>query len=146
MEVFMVKRLVVLLSLIFLCSGAASAAEFSADMISTTKSGRTNTGKAFFSKDKWRIDMGAPQKGSERAFATTSIITRSDKKVIWTIMPARKMYGEKAYDDMKDRPYVGQKMLGEVARNEFKDISAVTCAQKSATISICHNCVVFPVT
>ena len=118
MEVVMVKRLAVLLSLIFLFSGVASAFEFSADTIMTGK-GRTNTGKAFFSKDKYRIDMEAPQKGNARAFAATSIITRIDKKVIWTIMPDRKMYGEKAYDDMKDRPMVeAKKMVGEVERKE----------------------------
>jgi hypothetical protein len=116
MEVVMVKRLVVLLSLIFLFSGVAFAAEFSADTIMTGK-GHTNTGKAFFSKDRYRIDMESPQQGSGRAFGARSIITRIDKKVIWTIMPDRKMYMEKAYDDMKDRPIV-EKMAGEVERKQ----------------------------
>src|SRR5271169_3502074 len=108
MEVVMVKRLTVLLSLIFLFSGVALAAEFSADTISTGK-GRTNTGKAFFSKDRYRIDMENHN---------TSMIVRIDKKVIWTIMPNRKTYMEKAYDDMKDRPMVEQKMVGEVERKQ----------------------------
>jgi hypothetical protein len=117
MEVVMVRRLAVMLSLIFLFSGMALAAEFSADTITTGK-GHTNTGKAFFSKDKYRIDMEVPQKGSGKALSSMSMITRIDKKVIWTIMPDRKMYMEKAYDDMKDRPMVEQKMAGEVERKE----------------------------
>ena len=104
----MVKRLAVLLSLIFMFSGVALAAEFSADTVSTGK-GHTNTGKAFFSKDKYRIDMDTHN---------TTMITRMDKKVIWTIMRDKKMYMEKAYDDMKDRPMVEQKMVGEVERKE----------------------------
>ena len=115
----MVKRLAALLSLIFLFSAVASATEFSADTIMTCK-GRTMTGKAFFSKDRYRIDMEAPQiKGSERAFAVTSRIVRMDKKVVWHINPNTKTYGEIAYDDMKDRPMAeAKKMVGEVERKE----------------------------
>ena len=115
----MVKRLAVLLSLIFLFSGVASATEFSADTIMTGK-GRTMTGKAFFSKDRYRIDMVTPQQQeSERAFAVTSRIVRMDKKVVWHISPNTKTYGEIVYDDMKDRPMSeAKKMVGEVERKE----------------------------
>jgi len=112
----MVKRLAVFLFFIFLFSGVALALEFSADTISTGR-GRTNTGKVFFSKDKYRMDMEAPRKGNDRDLGAMSMIVRMDKKVIWTIMPNKKMYMEKAYDDTKDRPMVEQqKMVGEVER------------------------------
>lgn len=103
----MVKRLAVLLSLIFLFSGVALAAEFSADMITASK-GRTNTGKVFFSKDRFRVDIDANR----------TMITRMDKKVTWNIMRDKKVCIEKTYDDIKNRPMVDEKVYGELERKQ----------------------------
>ena len=105
----MVRRLTVLLSIIFLFSGVALAAEFSADTIMTSK-GHTNTGKAFFGKNRFRIDMLSPQ--------NMTVITRIDKKVIWNIMQNKKMYMEMPYDAMKNKPMLEEKMEGDVERKQ----------------------------
>ncbi len=74
----------VIVALIFLFGGIAFAQDFSADMVSTTKSGVV-TGKIFVTKEKTRMEM--PQ-------AIT--ITRMDKNVVWILMPDQKMYMEQS--------------------------------------------------
>ena len=51
----------------------------------TTGKRNTNTGKSFFTKDKYRIGRETHQKGSGKAFGAMTMITHIDKKVIWTI-------------------------------------------------------------
>jgi outer membrane lipoprotein-sorting protein len=102
----MMKRFLIFLSFIFLFSGVASALEFSADTVMTTK-GHKTTGKIFFSKDKMRMDMVSPQ--------NMSMITRIDKKVAWKIMPKEKTYMEIPLN-MKNKPMVEEKMQGEMER------------------------------
>ena len=105
----MVKRLAVLLSVIFLFSGVASALEFSADSITAGK-GYTNTMKAFFSKGRFRMDTTSTK-------TRMSMIWHIDKKVLLTIMPDKKIYMESTYD-IKDGPMVEEKMMGEVERKQ----------------------------
>ena len=77
---------------ICLSSAAATAApemkSFSADAISQAR-GERFEGKIYATKDKVRMEM---------AGAVT--ITRSDKNVMWMLMPADKIYMEQPFDPM----------------------------------------------
>jgi hypothetical protein len=75
---------------IVVLSGAASAYEFSADAV-MTDDGQTITGRIFAKAHKVRMEMKTPEK--------MIIITRIDKKVAWSIIPAHnKMYMELPVD------------------------------------------------
>ena len=45
------------------------------------------------------------------------MITRMDKKVIWNIMPAQKMYMEIPFN-LKNQPLVEEKLQGEIERKQ----------------------------
>ena len=107
-EVNVVKRLVVLAAFLFLFSGTALALEFSADTVMTSKDHKS-TGKIYSGNEKFRMDVD-----SSRA---TFTITRLDKKVVWNVMPAEKMYMEMPFE-MKKRPMVDEKMEGEIERKQ----------------------------
>ena len=68
--------------LVFIFGGIANAQDFSADTVSTTKEG-TFTGKIFATKEKTRMEM-----------SQAITITRTDKKIVWMLMPDEKMYME----------------------------------------------------
>jgi len=104
----MAKRLIFLVSFLCLFSGIASALEFSADTVMTTKDHKS-TGKIYFGNKKFRMDMDSP--------VAMSTITRLDKKVVWNIMPTQKMYMEMPFDTKK-KPMVEEKMEGEVERKQ----------------------------
>jgi hypothetical protein len=87
-------------------SGTALAIEFSADTATTTGQ-HTMSGKIYFSDDKFRMDMNAPQ--------TMSMITRQDKKVIWNIMHDQKMYMEMPIRE-ENKPRVTKEFEGEIER------------------------------
>ncbi len=101
-------------------SGIASAQEFSADMVSTTKDG-TFTGKIFVSKDKVRMEV--PE---------SITITRMDKRVAWMLMPGEKMYLEQPFDPRNavatsenvsgeiERKFIGQEMLDTKMTNKYR--------------------------
>ncbi len=89
--------------LIFLFGGSAFALNFSADMVSTTKGGVVK-GKIFVTKEKTRMEV--PQ-------AIT--ITRMDKKVVWVLMPEKKMYAQQALKP-EDMVASAKKMPGEIER------------------------------
>ncbi len=89
--------------LMIMSAAGLASQEFSADMVSTTKQG-TVTGKIYVSKDKTRTEMGS-----------SISISRMDKKVVWVLIPDKKMYME---NELKPEqlPAMPEKMPGEVER------------------------------
>jgi outer membrane lipoprotein-sorting protein len=106
-EGLMFKKYFAVLLFVFLLSGNALAVEFSADTISTYKGEHETQGKMYFKPDKYRMDM--------KAHGDMIMITRVDKKVIWNIMPAQKMYMEMPFD-LRNKPKVEEKFEGEIDR------------------------------
>ena len=98
----------ILLSVIVL-TGTAFAVEFSAETILTHGGGAKTSGKVYYKADRFRMDMKSPEE--------MSMITRMDKKVIWNIMPAQKMYMEIPFD-LKNQPLVEEKLQGEIDRKQ----------------------------
>lgn len=92
--------------LLFFFGGIASAQDFSADMVSTTKGG-VFTGKIYVAKEKTRMEM--PQ-------AIT--ITRMDKNIVWILMPEQKMYMEQPLKPEKVAAST-DKMPGEIERKHL---------------------------
>jgi hypothetical protein len=88
---------------IFLLATIALAEDFSADMISTTKSGIFK-GKIFISKDKTRMET--PESIS---------ISRMDRKLVWILMPKEKKYMEQSFDPSK-AVATSEKVNGEIER------------------------------
>ena len=76
-----------------LWSGPAPAAEFSADMVHTTK-GYTSTTKIYVKDQKTRTE---PQGRGQAQYT----IARGDLQKTWVVMPAQKAYMEMAYDPSK---------------------------------------------
>lgn len=106
----MLKKIIFLMSFVFLIAANAFAMEFSADTTMTTKEG-TSKGKIYFKKDKSRMELDTKlQEGM-------IMITRMDKKVAWNIMPKKKMYMEIPLT-MKNKPMVEEKMEGELERKQ----------------------------
>lgn len=103
------KRFLFVLLLCVLLSGAAFAVEFSADTITTMKGGQTVAGKMYFKPDKFRMEM--------KTHEDMIMITRTDKKVMWNIMPKQKMYLEMPLD-LKNKPKVEEKFPGEIERKQ----------------------------
>jgi len=95
-----------LMILLFFFGGTASAQDFSADMVSTTKEG-VFTGKIYVAKEKTRMEM--PQ-------AIT--ITRVDKSVVWILMPEQKMYMEQPLKP-ENIAASTDKMPGEIERKHL---------------------------
>ena len=104
----MLKRFIaVSLCILFLfISGTALAIEFSADTVTTTKDFKTS-GKIYFSGDKFRMDIHAPQ--------PMSMITRRDKNVVWNVMHDQKMYMEMPLRE-ENKPRVEKEFEGEIER------------------------------
>jgi hypothetical protein len=69
--------------------------------------GEKITGKLYYKPDRFRMEM--------KAHEDMIVITRTDKKVAWNIMPAMKMYMEMPFD-LKNRPMVEDKFEGETER------------------------------
>ena len=109
-EDYMLKKFFVFSLFVFLLSGTCLAFEFSADTIMTYKGQGKTTGKIFYKSDKFRMDMESPQE--------MTTITRMDKKVIWNIMPAEKMYMELPFN-MENKPRVEEKFEGEIERKHI---------------------------
>lgn len=100
-----VMRCVIFLVLwVALSSAVVSAEDFSADMVSSSPEG-SFTAKLYVSGDKSRMEMSE---------ATT--ISRMDKKVVWILMPAEKMYMEQPIDP-RTAASIQEKMTGEIERN-----------------------------
>jgi hypothetical protein len=98
-------KLAVLVMGIFTAFFAATveAADFSADMINTSK-GKVLKSKIFMTKDKIRLETHE-----------SIMITRMDKKVVWILMPNDKMYMEQSFNPEK-APATSKKVEGEIER------------------------------
>ena len=103
----MFKKVLTIASFLLFLSGMAYGFEFSADTISTFKGEQKLQGKMYFKQDKFRMDM----KGN----GDMHMITRIDKKVVWNVMPAQKMYMEMPFN-LKNKPKVDEKFEGEIER------------------------------
>ncbi|HTY13160.1 MAG TPA: DUF4412 domain-containing protein [Candidatus Omnitrophota bacterium] len=100
--------------------GVSMAAEFSADMVSTSK-GQTMNSKVYFGTDKWRSDM-------EKNGSKMMSIVRMDKNVVWMVMPANKSYMEMALTT-DQKVGMTQKAPGEIKRTKLgtETINGVVC-------------------
>ncbi len=96
-------RFVSVFAAIVLTASTALAAEFSGDMVNTSKAGAVNQ-KFFISGDKTRME-------SPQGIA----IVRTDKKVMWMLMPQQKMYMEMPLNP-SDVPATSEKYPGEIER------------------------------
>lgn len=105
----MLKKFTFILLIVFLFAGTVQAIEFSADSVTTQKSGEKMTGKVYFKPDRFRMDM--------KVHEDMVVITRVDKKVAWNIMPKEKMYMEMPFD-LKNKPKVEEKFEGEIERKQ----------------------------
>jgi hypothetical protein len=100
--------LVCLLSVLFITT-SSNAFEFSADSVFTME-GRKMHGKMFAKTDKFRMEMKSPQ--------PMIMITRADKKLVWSIMPSERMYMEMKFNPeqapkTKIRGEVDRKLVGK---------------------------------
>jgi hypothetical protein len=98
-----VKLISLVLGIFVFLFPIAARADFSADMISTTK-GKVMKSKVFMGKDKMRIEAGEG-----------ITISRMDKKVVWILMAKDKTYMEQALDPSK-AVATQEKVKGEVER------------------------------
>ncbi len=105
----MVRKLLVCLSFILLTATLTHAVEFSADTVTTFKGGEETSGKIFYKPDRFRMET--------KVFQDMIVITRLDKKVVWNVMPAEKIYMEMPFD-LNNRPKVEEKFEGEIERKE----------------------------
>jgi len=76
-------------------------AEFSATLVMES-GGTTSTGKTYFTKIKQRTDINDAQSGQD-AIA----IIRLDKKVMWSLIPAEKIYMEMPINQQQTNPLTG---------------------------------------
>lgn len=88
---------------VMLLAVSGYAADFSADMVSSTVDGVFNA-KLYVSGDKSRMESDQ--------FTT---ISRMDKEVIWVLMPEQKMYMEQPID-LRQAASTQEKIKGEIER------------------------------
>ncbi|HKW62800.1 MAG TPA: DUF4412 domain-containing protein [Candidatus Acidoferrum sp.] len=97
---------------------------FSADQIHTIKN-KTTTGKAYFTQAAMRVE-GTDSKGGK-----TIQIMRFDRKVLWNVMPAQKMYVEMPWANLGEmaawadqqgveRESLGAEQVGEYHCEKFR--------------------------
>jgi outer membrane lipoprotein-sorting protein len=105
------KKRIVLLSIAMLSMfliGTASALEFSSDTI-MTGSGRSVKGKIFMKDKKMRMEnKGMPGYN----------IIRSDRNLMWMVMPSSKSYMEMKVDPA-NKPKTEEKIAGEITRKKI---------------------------
>jgi hypothetical protein len=97
------RRIVFFIFALVLPATACYAVDFSADIVSSSRQG-SFTAKIYVSGDKSRTEMPG---------ATT--ISRMDKKLVWVLMPAEKMYMEQPMDPLSAAG-TWEKMDGEIER------------------------------
>ena len=91
MKLFNVKN-ALLICMLFLFS-SSTFAQFTADMV-TTEGGVTTTGKFYFEKPFYRMDI---EEAGEQAY----VVVNNETKTTRVFMPSQKMYMEMKSDDMK---------------------------------------------
>jgi hypothetical protein len=97
-------RFLLVIMAIFLMASAAQAAEFSAEIVFTSKAAGVMKQKLFVGNEKSRMETSG---------AVT--ISRLDKKVVWMLMPSEKMYMEHSLDTA-NIPATSEKFPGEIER------------------------------
>jgi hypothetical protein len=100
---FVIRCALAVIFMTVLLSAVVYAEDFSADMVSTSGAG-SMTAKLYISGDKSRMEM--PQ-------AVT--ISRMDKKIVWVLVPAQKMYMEQKFDP-RTAASTQEKIEGELER------------------------------
>lgn len=129
----MIKRTSVFVGLlvglsVFSLTAAAVAMEFSADVITKVK-GQTMVSKIIMANDKYRTE-------NKIAGQTSISIVRMDKKKVWMLMPAQKMYIESSYADVKQAGMgMSQKNPGEITRKKIgrETVNGVPCDKYEIT-------------
>jgi hypothetical protein len=107
----MINRLIGSSLVLVLALGlAARAADFSAD-VETRAKGKTISSRMNYAGDKWRLESTAAGK------KTVSIL-RSDKKVVWTILPDQRLYIEHKMQPEHQRGMTA-KQPGEMSRKKI---------------------------
>lgn len=106
---------------VFILFVSASAKDFSAEMVSTMKGEKPAAGKFFSSGDrKFRMEM-----------KDAVVITRLDKKLVWILMPAEKLYMEQpvrpenvvageTYPGETERKFLGTEAVEGRAAKKYK--------------------------
>jgi len=130
--VWLAGFLVVSMVMVAGCAGKVGGSpDFSANLVSRV-GGRTQngSGKIYFSKDKWRMDI--------TAYGQKSIsIVRADKNVMWLLMPKEKMYMERK---LEPDQLVGmsKKLPGEVERKKVgsEKVSGLACDKYKITYKL----------
>lgn len=103
------KRIVGMIGLTVFCFAQITlVAEFSTEIASKAKEG-TFTGKIFAANDKVRMEIPG-----------TVTITRTDKNVVWVLMPQQNMYMEQAFDP-RNVAQVAEEVPGEIERKFIGD-------------------------
>jgi hypothetical protein len=100
-----VSSLIVMTVLFLSSTVAASAIDFSSDMVATS-SGQKHTSKIYMQGKKFRME--SPEQPGYN-------IMRTDKNVMWMVMPDQKAYMEMKLDPSK-QPKTEEKVTGEVSR------------------------------
>ncbi len=103
----MFKKVLIMVSFLLFLSGMAYGFEFSADTIFTSHGAQKMQGKMYFKPDRFRMDM--------KMQGNMHMITRIDKKVIWNVMPAQRIYMEMPFN-LQNKPKVDEKFEGEISR------------------------------
>lgn len=103
-------------------TGVCHAEDFSADIVSSMPQG-TFMSKIYVSQDKSRTEVEG-----------TATIARMDKKVVWVIIPAQRMYMEQPLD-MQSAASTQEKIEGEISRTmEGREtVSGISAAKYRVT-------------
>jgi hypothetical protein len=119
---------VVLVTIVLLWAGLAQAAEFSATMI-TKAGGHEIPGKVYVKGDKMRNEIQA-------AGHPMVNIMRSDKKVVWLIMPQQKAYMEMPItaDTQQKMMSLTEKQKAKMQKVGTETIDGYTCDKYETTM------------
>jgi hypothetical protein len=95
---------------------AAAAMDFSADMVSSMK-GKVMNSKVYMSQNKYRTEA-----------AGMISIVRMDKNVMWSVMPAKKMYMENAIPQ-QSQVGMSSRVSGEIKREKLgrEKVNGIDC-------------------
>jgi len=130
------KRRMVLVSLFLVsafvivgCAPGGVTKDYSADSV-VKMGGRTLQGKIYFAGDKWRTEYMAYGKKAVS-------IVRTDKNVVWNLMPGQKTYMEVKLEPQQVRGMT-EKMPGEIERKKVgkENVSGIMCDKYKVTFKI----------
>ena len=120
------KTIVSFLFLALLICSASFAINFSADQTVYGKNMPQMSSKLYFGDNKFRVE-------SSVSGMTSIMITRTDKKVSWMIMPGQKMYSENKIDP-KQLVATGNKMPNEKREKLGREnVNGINCDKYKVT-------------